>query len=193
MCRHKQTGRGLFAGLRRRETRARDETEGDGNGGLHAMGRGGGRAFYVRRRRDSRGEEKGTRARRTAVQFSVAQVSRLRKAGCSPPFLMLPGASYGDVCVHVATGRARTHTNGANSAAPHHRTSRGEKRVSRAIVCFHRDSARPPRIIEVTPRQKSREVGSSNCRVLEQRNEKLTLCCVREMVGKKKRLTSTKR
>lgn len=60
----------------------------------------------------------------------------LTKSGLESPFLMLPGASYGDVCVRVR----RTHRRKGRAAS---RRAGKEKRFERRIVCFHRDSARP--------------------------------------------------
>lgn len=58
----------------------------------------------------------------------------LTKSGLESPFLMLPSASYGDVCACPA----RTHQCD--------RTALAKKNISSVIVCFRRDSARPPRI-----------------------------------------------
>lgn len=58
---------------------------------------------------------------------------------------MLPGASYGNVCVRVR----RTHT------AERPRLDGKEKRFEREIVCFHRDSASSLRTADIMQREDS--------------------------------------
>lgn len=113
--------------------------------------------------------KKKARARRTLVQFSVAQGSRLRKAGSGRRFscyLVQVMATY------VCTVEARTPTN-----APR----RQRKTFRTRIVCFHQDSARPPRIVEITTHDGSAgscpDVKSSNCRVLQNGKKNLNSVC----------------
>lgn len=86
-----------------------------GGGGMKGENGRHGRAFYVRRRRDTqlRRRKRHARESRTVVEFSIVHTSKpLTKSGLESPFLMLPGTSYDDVCVRVRRVHKRPRRDG---------------------------------------------------------------------------------